>query len=141
MSATYTPGSSADRDRVRLLIPDKTLTGLTPSGGVYTLTTYSFLDAELDDLLTTESHPKRAAALALEILAADPSRAVAVSGQGYSIDRTKTARALMERAAALREQAATDEDLADAPFDVAEQAPNDFAARERIYKQRLRGVI
>lgn len=141
MSATYTPGSSAPRDRVRLLIPDKTITGLTPSGGVYTLTSYAFLDAELDDLLTTESHPKRAAALALEILAANPSRAVVVEGLGFKADRTKTAAALMERAAALREQATLDEELTDAPFDVAEQVPNEFAARERIRNQRLRGVI
>ena len=67
MAATYTPGSGAALDRVRLLIPDKDLTGLTPASGVYTLTTYQYTDAEIADFLTLEADDVYgAAALALE---------------------------------------------------------------------------
>ena len=41
MPATYTPGADGI-NLVRLLIPDNDVSGLTPSGGVYTLTTYAF---------------------------------------------------------------------------------------------------
>lgn len=135
MSATYTPGSGQARDRVRLLIPDKDVTGLTPSGGVYTLTTYAYLDAELDDFLATEdNNPKRAAALALEssVQAADGK----VSGLGYTIETNA-----LKRAAALRQQADEDDYAAGAAFDIAEQVPNAFAARERLLKQAQRGAI
>lgn len=141
MTATYTPGSSASRDRVRLLIPDKTITGLTPSGGVYTLTSYLFTDEEIADLLATEDQVKRVVALALETIASDSDRLQAISGYGYSLDTTKTAATMLERAARLRAQADDDDYAVEGTFDIAEQVPTAFAARERIEKQRLRGVL
>lgn len=107
MTATYTPGSGADLDKVRLLLPDKDLTGLTPSGGVYYLETFTYSDEEIADLLTLESDdPYRAAALGIEsFVALNAQSAQKVSGLGYSIDNTLGFAPLQQRAAWLRSQA------------------------------------
>lgn len=104
MTATYTLASGANLDKTRILIPDKTLTGLTPTGGVYTLTTYTFTDEEIADFLTLESDdPYRAAALALEsVIGAGAQSGGRVSGLGYSIDDTAGYDLLMRRIAWLR---------------------------------------
>lgn len=143
MTATYTPGSGTDRDRVRALIPDKDLTGLTPVLGVYTLTTYTYLDAELDDFFSTEGNVKRAAAVALESMASGllMTGGLIENVAGKS-DNSRTLATLMARAKDLREQA----DLDDASeeggaFDIAEQVEDAFSARERLWKQRLRGSV
>lgn len=143
MPATYTPGSGASRDRVRALIPDRDLTGLTPSGGVYTLITYTYLDAELDDFLATEGNAKRAAAVALESMVSTAALSGgAVKGFGFETDNSKAIAALLERVKALREQADLDEATEDGgAFDIAEQVEDVFSARERVWKQRLRGTL
>lgn len=109
MAATYTPGSGLALDRVRLLIPDKDITGLTPASGVYTLTTYRFSDEELADLLTLASDdPYIAAALALESLISTTAQAGGkVSGYSFTIDATAGFDAMRSRAAWLRSQASS----------------------------------
>ena len=139
MSATYSPASGADRDRVRLLIPDKTIDGLTPVNGVYTLATYLFSDEELDGLLATEASAPRAAALALYTLAGSQPMLKKVSGLGFSIE--PSAPAIRAYADSLRALADSDDAAAGGMFDIAEQVPNDFAARERLWNERLRGLV
>lgn len=143
MSATYSPASGADRDRVRLLIPDKTITGLTAVDGVYTLTTYLFSDEEADGLLVTEASAPRAAALALYTVAGSEAMLKKVSGLGFMIEPTASAiRAYADSLFALADadDAATGA-ATGALFDVAEQVPNEFAARERLWNERLRGLV
>ena len=102
MPATYTP--SADGiNLVRLLIPDNDVSGLTASGGVYTLTTYAFLDEELATLLAAENtDPYRAAALALETLAGKAAAGKKIAGLGFLIDTTGGGALYLSRANALR---------------------------------------
>lgn len=103
-SATYTTSSSAARDRVRRLLPDMDLTGATLNGSTYTLATYTYTDAQLDDYLTDESGDAYgAAALALETTVAQASTsAQKVSGFGFSVDTTSGYSTLLDRARALR---------------------------------------
>lgn len=141
MAATYQPGSGAARDRLRMLIPDKTLDGLTPVAGVYALTSYLFLDAELDDFLAMEDGSvKLACAGALETIAGSELMVNGVvAGLGYKIDAAAVATELRERAKALREQVAQDEAKEDGgAFDIAEQVVDPFSARERLWKEWLR---
>lgn len=122
MAATYTHGSGAALDRVRLLIPDKDLTGLTAVLGVYTLTTYQYTDAEIADFLTLEADPYLAAALALEsLVAAGPQGGGKVSGFGFSVDDTAGYDALLKRAVWLRGQASGSSVISfvDATYDAA----------------------
>lgn len=108
MTATYTQGEAGGvRDQVRRLIPDKTLDGLTPSGSVYTLTTFVFSDEELDDYLRDENQSAyAAAAAALEgAVSGGALTAEKVSGLGFSIDDTGGYSALTARARWLRGQA------------------------------------
>ena len=95
------------RDQVRRLIPDKTLDGLTPSGSVYTLTTFVFSDEELDDYLRDEAQsPYAAAAAAIEgAVNGGALSASKVAGLGYSIDDTADYTTLLARARWLRGQA------------------------------------
>lgn len=105
--ATYTTGSTAARDQVRRLIPDKTLTGLTPSGNVYTLTAFIFSNDELDDFLADENQsPYAAAAAALEsAINGGALAAQKIAGFGFSIDDTAGYATLAARARWLRSQA------------------------------------
>lgn len=139
MSATYSPASGADRDRVRLLIPDKTITGLTPVNGVYTLTDYLFSDEELDGLLVTEASAPRAAALALYTVAGSEAMLQKVSGFGFTIE--PSAPAIRAYAESLLALADSDDAAAGGMFDIAEQVPNTFAWRERLWNERLRGLV
>lgn len=109
MSATYTPGSTAARDKTRRLIPDNTIAGLTPDGdGVYTLVDYTFSDEALDDLLSDEGGDAYgAAAAALEaMIATGATSAARVSGYGFSIDPTAGYNELWARIRWLRRQSA-----------------------------------
>lgn len=102
MPATYTPGADGI-NLVRLLIPDNDVSGLTPSGGVYTLTTYAFLDEELAAFLAAEyADPYRAAALALESLAGKAAAGKKIAGLGFLIDTTGGSALYLSRANALR---------------------------------------
>lgn len=102
MPATYTPGADGI-NLVRLLIPDNDVSGLTPSGGVYTLTTYAFLDEELAAFLAAEyADPYRAAALALESLAGKAAAGKKIAGFGFLIDTTGGGALYLNRAGMLR---------------------------------------
>lgn len=102
---------------------------------------YIFEDAELSAFLSMEgSNVKRAAALALETIASNEAYVLkAIRLLDISTDGAKTAAALMQRAAALRQQADRDDAAASGgAFDVAEWVVSDFAWRERILSQDLR---
>ncbi|MCB0056472.1 MAG: hypothetical protein KDE45_05580 [Caldilineaceae bacterium] len=94
MSVTYPLDLNTDVGKVRLLIPDR-----DPSW-------FAFQDEELTAFLALEgSRVKRAAALALETIAADVAMVDKVQETlDLKTDGAKTAEALMQRAAQLREQ-------------------------------------
>lgn len=97
MSFSYTAGSSRPTHQVRALIPDTSST------------TYVFQDEELEGYLMLEGgNVRRAAAMALEVAASDKALVQGVvKTLNLSVDGAAAARALMERAALLREQSAT----------------------------------
>lgn len=102
---------------------------------------YIFEDGELSAFLSMEgSNIKRAAALALETMASNEAYVLkAIRLLDISTDGSKTAASLMQRAAALRQQADRDDAAASGgAFDVAEWAVSDFAWRERILTQDQR---
>lgn len=114
---------TTDIGRVRLLVPDRNAD------------CYVFEDEELQAFLSVEGTVRAAAALALETMASNEAYVQkAIRILDLSTDGPATARALMARAAALRAQS---EDV-DGLFDVAEMIVNDFAARERLWKEALR---
>ena len=135
MAATYTPGSGAALDRVRLLIPDKDLTGLTPASGVYTLTTYQYTDAEIADFLTLEADDVYgAAALALEsAVSASAQISGKISGFGFSVDDTAGYDALLKRAAWLRGQSSAGGALSFVPVTYGGSTNYDEFARPPSY--------
>lgn len=126
MTYTYLPAAN-DIGKVRLLIPDRTESDAL------------FSDEEITIFLGMETGVKRATALALETIASDQALILKVQTTGQlKSDGKAVAEALLARAARLRTQAADDEDEDGGGFDIAEQVPNDFAARERLFKQAQR---
>lgn len=116
--------------QVRLLIPDRNSDAII------------FADVEIDGFLAMEAGSvKKAAALALETIAADEALTQKVATvAGNSTNGAATAKSLMERAQKLRDQADRDDATDDSGgFDVAEMPVGAFAERERLYKQALRG--
>ena len=115
---------------VRLLIPDRSLA------------TKIFEDEEIASMLTMElsNHPKRAAALALETIAADRTMVLQViTTNGLSTNGEAVARALMKRADALRAQATNEEAAQDGgAFDWAEMVTGNFSYRERQWDEIVR---
>ena len=73
MAQTYEPGSTADRDRVRLYMGDTDVTG-----------TVLFVDEEYDDFLATEGSVNKAVALAAETMANKTARNIDFSADGSS---------------------------------------------------------
>jgi hypothetical protein len=126
----FTFDVTADAGRVRLLIPDRSATE------------YLFDDDEIAALLALEGgNVRRAAALGLETAASDQALTLKVIRLlDLSTDGAKTSDALLKRAGELRRQADVAE-MAEAggAFDVAEWVPNDFAWRERVWNEALRG--
>jgi hypothetical protein len=114
----------------RLLIPDKALA------------TMIFTDEEIASLLNMElsNHPKRAAALALETIAADRAMVLQViTTNGLSVNGEAVARALQKRADALRSQAEAEEAAQDGgAFDWAEMVTGNFSYRERNWDEIMR---
>lgn len=103
MSATYVQGT--DVGRVRLLISDTAVSDPTR---------LIFSDEEIADFLALSSGVKRAAALALDTIAADLAMVLRViKSFDLATDGAKTAEALRRQAQALRDQADRDEDDAD----------------------------
>ncbi len=118
--------------KVRLLIPDRVESG------------HILEDDEITVMLTMEGDVvKRAAALALEMIAADEALTMkAAQLLELRLDGPAVARALLERAARLRQQADAEEAQAeDGGFDVAEQVVDPFSWRQRVYNQALREGI
>lgn len=124
----FTYDTSTTTGKIRLLIFD------TDS------TNYVFEDAEIDVFYDVEgSSIKRAAALALETMASNEAFVLKVIElMDLRTDGAATARALLARAKLLRSQADDEEYADDGAFEWAEMVHDDFSARERIYKQRLR---
>jgi hypothetical protein len=127
VSFSYIAGT--DIATVRLLIMD------TNAGA------YVFEDAEITVFLGLETGVKRAAALALEVMASNEAFTLKVIRLlDLQTDGAKTADALMKRAATLRSQAEADDAATDGgAFDVAEWAVSDFAYRGMLFNQALRG--
>lgn len=128
MAFTYNLASS--EGQIRLLIMDNNSAA------------YVFEDAEISAFLTLEgANVRKGAALALETLASNEAFVLKVIKLlDLQTDGAKTADALMKRAAALRKQAADDEQAEEGgAFDIAEMVVDDFSGRERISKEWLRG--
>jgi len=99
-------------------------------------------DADLQTILTLEGDSDfMAAAQCLEVIAASQALILKViTSMDIKTDGAALAKSLMERAKSLRDRAASADMETDAGFDWAEQVPNDFAFRERVRNQALRGL-
>ena len=93
MSFSYTAGSTATLDRVRLEIGD------TDEDRAL------FQDAELDDIIVVETDVLPSAARACEILATRYAREVDFSADGSSFSKSQASRAYLELAKRLRARA------------------------------------
>lgn len=129
MPATYDLSTAVGK--VRLLVPDRDITNPV------------FQDDEIAAFLALEADDvRRAAALALETIASDEALTQKVMRLlDLSTDGASLARALLQRAAALRQQATDADAREDAGFDVAEMVYDPFSARERLIKQMLREEV
>ncbi len=123
MAFSYNLAALTNRDRVRLLIPDR----VTPD--------HIFENEELDAFLAMEGSVKTATASALETIAADQALTLKVMRLlDVQTDGRAVAEALLQRAALLREQDANETPT----WDVVEMVTNDFSARERLLAQARR---
>lgn len=127
---TYTYDPTTDTGRMRRSIPDK-----VQADAVWT-------DEELVSFLADEGDWRRGSALALETMAADTAYQGGVVQVGdIRTDGASMARAMLQRAAALRSQAAdADAISADGAFDIAEMVVDPFSFRQRVVNQALREV-
>lgn len=138
-TATY--DLSTNIGRVRALIPDRPINRavFTPADDPL------FSDDEITMFVAFEVGLKRAVALALETIATDEAlvqKVMTVQSQTQSIETNgaATAKAILQRAAALRQQAQDEEDREEGgAFDIAEMPGTAFAERDRLYKQGQRG--
>ena len=125
----YTYDVSTDVGKIRLMAMDNDAD------------THVFEDDEIEAFFALESsNHRRAAALALESLAGNEAYVLKkITALDLSTDGPATAKALMDRAKALRDQAleaeAREEDGA---FDIAELVYTSFNRRERIINEALR---
>lgn len=125
MPATY--DLSSEIGKVRLLIPDRDVTAPI------------FEDEEIQAFLSLEGDVRRAAALALETVAADEALTLRMTSVlGLSVNGVAAAQALLARAAELRRQAEEAEARGEALFDWAEMVIDPFSARERLSNEILR---
>lgn len=128
MTATY--DLTTEVGHVRLLIPDRDLT--VPV----------FQDEELQVFLDLEGDVRRAAAMALETIAADDAKTLRITTVlGLSVNGVAASQAVMARAKALREQAAEAEAREEALFDWAEIVVDEFTAAERLEAEILREQV
>lgn len=128
MTFTYDP--TIPNGLVRLLIPDR----------IQALAI--FTDEEITAFLGAEFQVvKRATALALETIAADRALVLQViTTNGLSTNGAALATAIIARAKLLREQALVEEAYAEGgSFDYAEQVTGNFAYRERMWNEIMRG--
>lgn len=126
---TYDLGTTIGR--ARLLIPDR-----NPLD-------YIFTDAELAGFATIEGDDARlVAAAALEMMAASDAYTFKANRvEDLQTNGPAVAKALMERAATLRELSRIEEDMSGGGFDWAEQVTDVFTARERLLDQWHRGAV
>lgn len=132
----FTYDLTTDAGKVRMLIPDRPTDGRgwdTEDGPI-------FSDAEIAAFLALEENDvRRAAALGLETIASDNAMINKVIRLiDRATDGANASRALRERASLLREQAGQIADESTPMFDWAEQAPTEFAYRERMINEMLR---
>lgn len=126
----FTYDLTDDTGKVRLLIMDNNAAS------------YLFEDGELSAFLLMEGdNVRRGAALALETMASNEAYvSKRIEILDLKTDGPAVAAALMKRAAALRAQAAGDEQAdAGGAFDIAEWVVDDFSGRERLAKEWMRG--
>ncbi len=122
---SYTYDLTTDVGRVRLMIPDRIEAE------------HVFEDEELEAFLALEGTIKAATALALETIASDHAMVLKVVRLlDLQTDGARVSDALLKRAAQLRAQ--NEAENVDGLFDWAEMTVNDFAARERLWKEALR---
>ncbi len=124
---TYDPSTSAGR--VRLLATDT-----DPDNAI-------FSDDEIAAYLALEDdNVKRAAATALDQIASSEALIQKrIKLLDLQTDGPAVAKALREHAAALRQQAESEETAG--AFDYAEMVVNQFSARDRLWNQRLRSGV
>ena len=99
-----------------------------------------FGDREIEAFVALESgNIKRAAALALETIAANEALTLKViTLLELETDGAKTSDAILKRAKLLRDQADADEFADDAGgFDIAEMVVDQFTARQRLWNESL----
>lgn len=99
-----------------------------------------FGDREIEAFVALESgNIKRAAALALETIAANEALTLKViTLLELETDGAKTSDAILKRAKLLRDQADADEFADDAGgFDIAEMVVDQFTARQRLWSESL----
>lgn len=108
--------------------------------GTYRYTLLS--DADIQSLLTLKGDSDyMAAAECCEVIGTSQALILKkITAMDISTDGPALAKSYMERAKSLRERAAASDLETDAGFDWAEQVPNDFAFRERVRNQALRGL-
>lgn len=129
MAFTYEP--TTDIGKVRMLIPDRVEDSPI------------FQDEEIDAYLSmNDSNVRRAAAEALETIASDEVMTLKVmSTLDLTTNGASVSSALLERAKVLRAKADDDDNANEGGgFDYAEMDVNAFTYRERVYKQRQRGI-
>lgn len=127
----FTYSLTTDAGKVRLMVPDNKSAA------------YVFEDDEIAAFLSLENdNVRRAAALALETIASNEAYVLKVIKLlDLQTDGAKTSDALLKRAALLRKQA-DDADAAEdgGSWDIAEWTVSEFAERERLTNQWLRGA-
>lgn len=127
MTFTYTD-LSTDAQKVRLLVPDRVEA------------TAVFSDEEIAAFLALEGGVYRAAALALETIAADTAMTLRVTETlGLKVDGARASDALLKRAAELRKRADEAGSQDGALWDIAELVVDPFSYRERLGAELLRG--
>lgn len=126
MTFTYDPLTTIGK--VRMVIPDRTESDAF------------WIDEEIESLIIeNDNNWRRAAANALEIMASDAAivdRVIRV--QNLSTDGAAVSRALLQRAALLRQQAEQVEIAAGDGFDTIEMIVTDFGYRQRLVNEALR---
>lgn len=126
MAFTYDPAT--DRGKVRMLITDR-----DDSNPI-------FVDAEIDAYLEMAGGSVlTASATALTSIATDQVlllKKIKLLGGDLETDGPAVAKELRELAAQLRSDADND-----GSFDIAEQVVDPFTYRDRLWKQRQRGVL
>lgn len=127
---TYTYNPITDIGRVRRTIPDK-----DEDDAFWT-------DEDIQTFLDDEGDWRRATALAVETMANDSAFVNQVMRvNDLHTDGASVARAMLSRAALLRQQALDAEANVDGGFDIIEQIVDDFSYRERFGKEILRHRI